>query len=72
MWTDMHLTANRAMLEHLKKGGLLKGDVEEMIKVSFKMDSLATAVSIHNLDPSCHQVVIQNCYFEIRTVFSGL
>ncbi|KAL0829227.1 hypothetical protein ABMA28_004054 [Loxostege sticticalis] len=32
MWTDMHLTANRAMLEHLKKGGLLKGDVEEMIK----------------------------------------
>lgn len=30
----MHLTANRAMLEHLKKGGLLKGDVEDMIKVS--------------------------------------
>lgn len=33
MWTDMHLLANRAMLEHLKNGGLLKGDVEEMIKV---------------------------------------
>ncbi|XP_047997768.1 xaa-Pro dipeptidase isoform X1 [Leguminivora glycinivorella] len=32
MWPDMHLVANRAMLEHLKKGGLLKGDVEEMIK----------------------------------------
>ncbi|XP_072931446.1 xaa-Pro dipeptidase [Epargyreus clarus] len=32
MWTDMHLLANRAMLEHLKEGGLLKGDVEEMIK----------------------------------------
>lgn len=33
MWQDMHLTANRAMLEHLKKGNLLKGDVEDMIKV---------------------------------------
>ncbi|XP_028156506.1 xaa-Pro dipeptidase isoform X2 [Ostrinia furnacalis] len=32
LWTDMHLTANRAMLEHLKKGGLLKGDVEAMIE----------------------------------------
>ncbi|CAG9788144.1 unnamed protein product [Diatraea saccharalis] len=32
MWVDMHLAANRAMLEHLKQGGLLKGDVEEMIK----------------------------------------
>ncbi|XP_053608429.1 xaa-Pro dipeptidase [Plodia interpunctella] len=32
MWQDMHLTANRAMLEHLKKGGLLKGDVEQMIE----------------------------------------
>ncbi|CAH0400066.1 unnamed protein product [Chilo suppressalis] len=32
LWTDMHLLANRAMLEHLKQGGLLKGDVEEMIK----------------------------------------
>ncbi|CAH0625532.1 unnamed protein product [Chrysodeixis includens] len=31
LWPDMHLAANRAMLEHLKKGGLLKGDVEEMI-----------------------------------------
>ncbi|XP_050677461.1 xaa-Pro dipeptidase [Leptidea sinapis] len=30
-WTDMHLTANRAMLQHLKEGGLLKGDVEDMI-----------------------------------------
>ncbi|XP_041981280.1 xaa-Pro dipeptidase [Aricia agestis] len=32
LWPDMHLTANRAMLEHLKKGGLLKGDVESMIE----------------------------------------
>ncbi|XP_068629258.1 xaa-Pro dipeptidase isoform X1 [Battus philenor] len=31
-WTDMHLVANRAMLEHLKQGNLLKGDVEEMIR----------------------------------------
>ncbi|OWR52762.1 xaa-pro dipeptidase [Danaus plexippus plexippus] len=30
-WTDMHLAANRAMLEHLKRGGLLKGEVEKMI-----------------------------------------
>lgn len=34
LWPDMHLAANRAMFEHLKKGGLLKGDVEEMIAVS--------------------------------------
>lgn len=33
LWPDMHLTANRAMLEHLKQGGLLKGDVEKMIEV---------------------------------------
>ncbi|KAM3961517.1 dipeptidase C [Aphomia sociella] len=31
-WNEMHLLANRVMLEHLKKGGLLKGDVEEMIQ----------------------------------------
>jgi len=31
LWTDMHLAANRAMLEHLKKGGLLQGDIEDMI-----------------------------------------
>lgn len=32
-WTDMHLLANRAMLEAMKKGGLLVGDVDEMISV---------------------------------------
>ncbi|KAG6463381.1 hypothetical protein O3G_MSEX013838 [Manduca sexta] len=32
MWDEMHLTANRAMLEHLKQGGLLEGEVEDMIK----------------------------------------
>ncbi|XP_052742195.1 xaa-Pro dipeptidase [Bicyclus anynana] len=32
LWSDMHLAANRAMLEHLKKGNLLKGDVADMIK----------------------------------------
>lgn len=32
LWTDMHLLANRVMLEALKKGGLLQGDVEDMIK----------------------------------------
>lgn len=31
-WTDMHLLANRAVLTSLKEGGLLVGDVEDMIK----------------------------------------
>ncbi|XP_025153287.1 xaa-Pro dipeptidase isoform X2 [Harpegnathos saltator] len=31
-WTDMHLLANRVMLTSLKAGGLLVGDVEDMIK----------------------------------------
>lgn len=30
-WVDMHLLANRVLLEELKAGGLLKGDVQEMI-----------------------------------------
>jgi Xaa-Pro dipeptidase len=30
-WVDMHLLANRVMLEKLKEGNLLKGDVDEMI-----------------------------------------
>ncbi|XP_049875085.1 xaa-Pro dipeptidase [Pectinophora gossypiella] len=32
MWPDMHLLANRVMLAHLKQGGLLKGEVDDMIK----------------------------------------
>lgn len=31
-WVDMHLLANRVMLQKLKDGGLLQGDVEDMIK----------------------------------------
>ncbi|KAK2703589.1 xaa-Pro dipeptidase-like isoform X2 [Artemia franciscana] len=31
-WTDMHLLANRVMLEDLKKADIVKGDVEEMMK----------------------------------------
>lgn len=31
-WTDMHLLANRVMLTSLKEGGLLVGDVEEMVR----------------------------------------
>lgn len=31
-WVDMHLLANRVMLEKLKEGNLLMGDVDEMIK----------------------------------------
>uniref|UniRef100_A0A336MI15 CSON000274 protein n=1 Tax=Culicoides sonorensis TaxID=179676 RepID=A0A336MI15_CULSO len=30
-WVDMHLLANRVMLQKLKDGGLLKGDVDEML-----------------------------------------
>lgn len=32
-WLDMHLLAEKTQLEELKKAGLLKGDVEEMMKV---------------------------------------
>lgn len=31
-WVDMHKQAERAMLEHLKTGGLLKGDVDAMME----------------------------------------
>ncbi|XP_053984440.1 xaa-Pro dipeptidase [Hylaeus volcanicus] len=31
-WVDMHLLANKTMLASLKEGGLLKGDVDDMIK----------------------------------------
>ncbi|BFZ20614.1 hypothetical protein BsWGS_23653 [Bradybaena similaris] len=32
-WVDMHKLAERVLLEHLVRLGLLKGDVEEMLKV---------------------------------------
>ncbi|XP_043589455.1 xaa-Pro dipeptidase isoform X3 [Bombus pyrosoma] len=32
LWTDMHLLANKTMLSSLKSGGLLVGDVDEMMK----------------------------------------
>ncbi|CAG9772882.1 unnamed protein product [Ceutorhynchus assimilis] len=31
-WVDMHVLANKTMLEELKKGGLLQGDVNEMFE----------------------------------------
>lgn len=31
-WTDMHLLANRTMLQALKEGGLLVGEVDDMMK----------------------------------------
>lgn len=31
-WVDMHLLANRAMLEELKKGNIVTGNVDEMIE----------------------------------------
>lgn len=30
-WVDMHVLANKTLLEELKKGGLLQGDVNEML-----------------------------------------
>ncbi len=33
-WLDMHLLSNREMLEGLKAGGLLKGNVDDMMKVN--------------------------------------
>ncbi|KAJ8983068.1 hypothetical protein NQ317_007110 [Molorchus minor] len=33
-WSDMHLLANRVLLEQLKKGGLLKGSVNEMMQAN--------------------------------------
>ena len=32
-WVDMHKLANRITLEDLVKAGILKGDVDEMMKV---------------------------------------
>lgn len=32
-WVEMHKLANRVMLQKLKEGGLLKGDVEDMMSV---------------------------------------
>jgi len=34
-WVDMHLLSQRVILEHLTKGGLIKGDIEEMMKTNF-------------------------------------
>ena len=34
VWTDMHLLANRIILEDLKAGGLLKGDIDQMMEVN--------------------------------------
>jgi Xaa-Pro dipeptidase len=33
-WVDMHLLSQRVILEHLKAGGLLTGDVDEMMKAN--------------------------------------
>ena len=33
-WVDMHVLANKVMLEELKKGGVLQGNVDDMIEVS--------------------------------------
>lgn len=33
-WVDMHSLANRVMLSELAAGGLLRGDVDDMLQVS--------------------------------------
>lgn len=43
-WSDMHLLANRVLLEELKKGGLVKGSVDEMMHAD-----LATVFQPHGL-----------------------
>ena len=32
-WTDMHRLADRVQLEELRSAGLLKGEIEDMVKV---------------------------------------
>ena len=32
-WVDMHMLAERTFMEELKQAGLLKGEVEDMMKV---------------------------------------
>ena len=32
-WVEMHKLSERVMLEELKRAGIVKGDVEEMMKV---------------------------------------
>jgi Xaa-Pro dipeptidase len=39
-WVDMHLLANRVLLEHLKEGGLLTGEVDDMMKVQLNLNVL--------------------------------
>lgn len=34
-WTDMHQLAEKIILEALKEGGLVVGDVDEMVKVRY-------------------------------------
>lgn len=34
-WTDMHQLAENIILEALKEGGLVVGDVDEMVKVRY-------------------------------------
>jgi len=34
VWTDMHLLANRVILEDLLQGGLVKGSIDEMMEVN--------------------------------------
>jgi len=34
-WVEMHKLANRVMLSHLTKNGILRGNVDEMMEVCF-------------------------------------
>lgn len=52
-WVEMHLLANRVMLQKMKDGNLLKGDVEEMIDAGlnyvFQPHGLGHLVRVHRI-----------------------
>ncbi|XP_070503965.1 xaa-Pro dipeptidase [Chironomus tepperi] len=67
-WVDMHLLANRVMLEKLKEGNLLKGDVDDMINVGlnyvFQPHGLGHLIGldVHDVGgylPNCPQKPVQ-------------
>lgn len=49
-WVDMHLVANRVMLQHLKEYGLLQGDVDDMMKVCSKNCQMSLTLIVFSLN----------------------
>ncbi len=60
-WVDMHLLAERVLLEKLKEGGLLQGDINSMMKVhlakTFFPNSVGHLLGIDIMDPGAFQSV---------------